>query len=71
MFQAVAPGVSPSKIERVVMMVAGCPDGVTRGAMLYHFSPDEIDAAAALCLIRMERVTVSGFKIIRYSKVQS
>jgi hypothetical protein len=55
-------------MERLLQVVAGCPDGVTRDALVLNgFSELEIDRAAALCLVRVKVDTLrQGLTVTRY-----
>lgn len=58
--------------EKLLAVVTGCPNGITGGALLANgFSQDELDRAAALCLVRLEWQVVSGFTLTRYWSVRS
>lgn len=55
------------QVKKLVGVVDGCPDGVTEDTLLANgFTQNQINHVAALCLVRVQRQTVSGFTVIRY-----
>jgi len=61
--------------QALLQIIAGCPDGATRDALVRNgFSESDIDRAAALCLVRVQKATLveraGGFQVVRYWAVR-
>lgn len=59
------PVITHARLQEVL---AGCPDGATRDALLMNdFAESDLERASALCLVRTQTSTlVGGIAIVRY-----
>lgn len=61
--------IAPTRLQEVL---AGCPDGATRDALLLNgLSESDLDRAAALCLVRVQKSRLTGgAEVVRYWAVR-